>query len=219
MGKRLPQYQDERNRTCELVEPTNGKRSTHLPVRFLRRIAKNNKQTLEHFTSAWLNERLNQYDETNRVAFCKEMSVTTPPTATRTSPLPIFGTSAYNNLQKKPSPNKQKPTSPLQERGIFSHRQQGASPRRRPVSHKHSPPVPKVRPEKNSGKWSTEEHQQFLNGLEEFSPGHWSKIAERYVPTRTRQQTASHAQKYFKKAARRRKKIGHFYISVPLAKF
>jgi SHAQKYF class myb-like DNA-binding protein len=49
-----------------------------------------------------------------------------------------------------------------------------------------------------TGKWSEEEHEQFLRGLNEF--GHqWSLIARYYVKTRERSQIASHAQKYFKK--------------------
>ncbi|KAL0478276.1 hypothetical protein AKO1_008518 [Acrasis kona] len=49
-----------------------------------------------------------------------------------------------------------------------------------------------------TGKWSEEEHEQFLRGLNEF--GHqWSLIARYHVKTRERSQIASHAQKYFKK--------------------
>ncbi len=49
-----------------------------------------------------------------------------------------------------------------------------------------------------TGKWSEEEHNLFLRGLEDY--GHqWALIARHYVKTRERSQIASHAQKYFKK--------------------
>eukprot|EP01080_Neovahlkampfia_damariscottae_P004748 gene4748-8330_t len=50
------------------------------------------------------------------------------------------------------------------------------------------------------GHWTDAEHQAFLKGLKELGRGRWSEIAEHYVPTRSRVQVASHAQKYFEKA-------------------
>lgn len=38
-----------------------------------------------------------------------------------------------------------------------------------------------------------------MKGLEELGRGRWSEIAELYVPTRSRVQVASHAQKFYEK--------------------
>jgi SHAQKYF class myb-like DNA-binding protein len=38
----------------------------------------------------------------------------------------------------------------------------------------------------------------FLTGLEQFGKGHWKKISRELLTTRTPQQVASHAQKFFK---------------------
>ena len=56
--------------------------------------------------------------------------------------------------------------------------------------------------EKNtmSGRWTADEHDRFLEGLELFGRRKWGKIAE-HVQTRTVIQVRSHAQKYFKKRA------------------
>nr|XP_004239479.1 transcription factor DIVARICATA-like [Solanum lycopersicum] len=52
--------------------------------------------------------------------------------------------------------------------------------------------------EKKKGKrWSEEEHRAFLCGLEKLGTGNWSEIAKQFVPSRTRTQISSHAQKYF----------------------
>ena len=49
-----------------------------------------------------------------------------------------------------------------------------------------------------TGRWSSEEHSRFLDGLEIYGRRKWQKIAE-LVGTRTTIQVRSHAQKYFKK--------------------
>ena len=51
-----------------------------------------------------------------------------------------------------------------------------------------------------AGRWTAEEHQEFLEGLKIFGR-EWKKVAER-IPTRTSAQIRSHAQKYFAKLAR-----------------
>ena len=64
--------------------------------------------------------------------------------------------------------------------------------------------IPKVTPryqvavgKKATGRWTTEEHDEFLTCLDLY--GHnWTKAAER-ITTRTAAQIRSHAQKYFKK--------------------
>ena len=52
-------------------------------------------------------------------------------------------------------------------------------------------------PTENTGRWSHEEHQRFLQGLDMYGKK-WSKIAD-VVRTRTRVQVTSHAQTYFQK--------------------
>ena len=49
-----------------------------------------------------------------------------------------------------------------------------------------------------TGRWSSEEHERFLEGLKMYGRRKWQKIAE-LVGTRTTIQVRSHAQKYFKK--------------------
>ncbi|EFC44047.1 predicted protein [Naegleria gruberi] len=50
----------------------------------------------------------------------------------------------------------------------------------------------------SEGPWTEEEHDLFMLGYEECGKN-WSKIADEYVPSRSRTQIASHAQKYFRK--------------------
>ena len=52
----------------------------------------------------------------------------------------------------------------------------------------------------SSGRWTREEHEQFLEGLKVYGR-EWKKVAQR-IPTRTLAQIRSHAQKYFAKLAR-----------------
>ncbi|KAF5835977.1 hypothetical protein DUNSADRAFT_6593 [Dunaliella salina] len=49
--------------------------------------------------------------------------------------------------------------------------------------------------------WSQAEHEGFLLGLEQLGKGNWRGISRTFVPTRTPTQVASHAQKYFLRAA------------------
>ncbi|KAG7354832.1 Myb-like DNA-binding protein [Nitzschia inconspicua] len=48
----------------------------------------------------------------------------------------------------------------------------------------------------NTGRWSNDEHQRFLSGLEQFGTGNWKKITE-MVGTRSCTQVRTHAQKFF----------------------
>lgn len=50
----------------------------------------------------------------------------------------------------------------------------------------------------NTGRWTTEEHQRFEEGLKLFGTQDWSKVTD-HVKTRTIVQVRSHAQKYFAK--------------------
>jgi SHAQKYF class myb-like DNA-binding protein len=52
----------------------------------------------------------------------------------------------------------------------------------------------------NRGKWTKSEHEEFLKGYQKYG-NNWKKISEEYVPTRTKIQLASHAQKYFERIA------------------
>lgn len=54
---------------------------------------------------------------------------------------------------------------------------------------------------KIKGRWSKEEHDNFLIGLEMYGKN-WEVIMGLYVPTRTATQIRTHAQKYFKKTER-----------------
>jgi SHAQKYF class myb-like DNA-binding protein len=45
-------------------------------------------------------------------------------------------------------------------------------------------------------RWTREEHEQFLEGLERFGVGQWCSIARHCVPTRSPSQVASHHQKF-----------------------
>ncbi|KAK3129487.1 hypothetical protein QOZ80_6BG0480520 [Eleusine coracana subsp. coracana] len=47
--------------------------------------------------------------------------------------------------------------------------------------------------------WSSDEHRQFLYGVQCFGRGEWKAISTYYVPSRTPAQLASHAQKYFQR--------------------
>ncbi|KHN01824.1 Myb-like protein J [Glycine soja] len=47
--------------------------------------------------------------------------------------------------------------------------------------------------------WTIEEHKSFLFGLEIKKEKRWKQISEKYVPSKTAWQVASHAQKYFKR--------------------
>ena len=55
-----------------------------------------------------------------------------------------------------------------------------------------------------TGRWTTGEHQAFLRGLKEHGK-HWKQIAE-LIPTRTVVQIRTHAQKYFQKVAKAKRK-------------
>jgi SHAQKYF class myb-like DNA-binding protein len=48
------------------------------------------------------------------------------------------------------------------------------------------------------GIWNDEEHKQFMKGYKKHGRN-WSLISKEFVPTRTRQQVRSHAQKFFRR--------------------
>ena len=72
----------------------------------------------------------------------------------------------------------------------------------------HSKDVPKASTKKpssgseNTGRWTSEEHQLFLDGLDAYGK-EWKRIAE-LIKTRTVVQIRTHAQKYFQKVAKAR---------------
>jgi len=63
--------------------------------------------------------------------------------------------------------------------------------------------------EKNSsiryGTWTKEEHSLFLKGLAEIGASKWKEISKS-IPTRTADQTRSHAQKYFRTLRNKKRK-------------
>ncbi|RDY04318.1 Transcription factor DIVARICATA, partial [Mucuna pruriens] len=50
---------------------------------------------------------------------------------------------------------------------------------------------------KKNTHWTQEEHIMFLYGMEKYGRGSWKKISQYFVITKTPNQIASHAQKYF----------------------
>uniref|UniRef100_A0A7S3URF7 HTH myb-type domain-containing protein n=1 Tax=Heterosigma akashiwo TaxID=2829 RepID=A0A7S3URF7_HETAK len=56
-----------------------------------------------------------------------------------------------------------------------------------------------------NGTWAESEHKLFLKGLAELGAGKWKDISL-LIPTRTADQTRSHAQKYFKKMRKNEEK-------------
>jgi SHAQKYF class myb-like DNA-binding protein len=63
------------------------------------------------------------------------------------------------------------------------------------------------------GRWTAEEHQWFLKGLEMFQGPSWGEIA-RLIGTRTSTQVRTHAQKFFTKMARLNQTFPHFEIQI-----
>ncbi|GMF09864.1 unnamed protein product [Phytophthora lilii] len=59
-------------------------------------------------------------------------------------------------------------------------------------------------PQRHGLPWTTDEHDRFLQGLEQYPCGPWKAIAA-FVGTRTPRQTMTHAQKYRQKIQRRRR--------------
>lgn len=59
--------------------------------------------------------------------------------------------------------------------------------------------------QEGQGKWTSEEHERFMTGLELRPNISWKQIAE-MVGTRTPRQTRTHAQKYYQKLERQRKR-------------
>ncbi|MED6152305.1 hypothetical protein PIB30_090661 [Stylosanthes scabra] len=77
-----------------------------------------------------------------------------------------------------------------------------SSPVQEVVNHAEEEPAPS---RYRQGRWDLEEHRLFLMGNKDH-PGKWAHIAANYVKTRSMQQVASHAQKYFMHLARQQEK-------------
>lgn len=73
---------------------------------------------------------------------------------------------------------------------------------------KGSPEKSTRKPEvgENTGRWTKEEHEMFLLGLEQFGK-EWKDISQ-LIPTRSVVQIRTHAQKYFQKVAKSHQKEG-----------
>ncbi|RLN52103.1 hypothetical protein BBJ29_001621 [Phytophthora kernoviae] len=85
--------------------------------------------------------------------------------------------------KKAKKPKKAKKTSTIKIEAAANDRQ---------ASHRHGLP------------WTIEEHDRFLQGLEQYPSGPWKTVAA-FVGTRTPRQTMTHAQKYRQKIQRRRR--------------
>jgi len=86
---------------------------------------------------------------------------------------------------------------------ILAQQQQKESEMHRPdelpKSYPNGRPISGAVPgTENTGRWTDQEHQAFLRGLNEHGTRHWTDIAN-VVKTRTVVQVRTHAQKYFKK--------------------
>eukprot|EP00002_Diphylleia_rotans_P036171 TRINITY_DN793_c0_g2_i3.p1 TRINITY_DN793_c0_g2~~TRINITY_DN793_c0_g2_i3.p1 ORF type:complete len:260 (-),score=55.31 TRINITY_DN793_c0_g2_i3:315-1094(-) len=84
------------------------------------------------------------------------------------------------------------PTTPT-----LSQQQQQQQPIRRRHSVGTVLPMLEEKERKKAIPWSSEEHRQFLLGLQKHGKGDWRNISRNFVRTRTPSQVASHAQKYF----------------------
>lgn len=61
-----------------------------------------------------------------------------------------------------------------------------------------SDPVPRRKARANKGRWTKEEHEEFVRGYNQYGKD-WIFIQQFFVPTRTETQIRTHAQKYLKK--------------------
>ena len=74
-----------------------------------------------------------------------------------------------------------------------------SSDKKKKTPHKPTTPLGKVvdAGQEHTGRWTREEHEAFLSGLQQYGK-EWKKVAAK-VKTRTVVQTRTHAQKYFQK--------------------
>lgn len=147
-------------------------------------------------------------DETNTE---NQSSISILSTIPRSSPL-IEGKSRNNITSASlPSDNKYLISQTPKSRNLNNNNaeiavpktvfKKGASMRKAASTQKDtkSPPS-KVSDKHHSGRWTKEEHEAFLHGLQIYGR-EWKKVAQQ-IPTRNSAQIRSHAQKYFAKLAR-----------------
>lgn len=72
------------------------------------------------------------------------------------------------------------------------------------INPKYITVIKEKTPKQASGRWTKEEHTQFLDGIKSYGRD-WKKVAT-VVATRSVQQCRSHAQKHFQKENKKRKR-------------
>lgn len=114
-----------------------------------------------------------QFSTSQQAVLCNNSSTTTPSSKKTTKP------AMSKSPGKKSSPSKRSYTKEIKSPSTSSK-----------ASNK----------QQHSGRWTKEEHQAFLHGLQIYGR-EWKKVAQQ-IPTRNSAQIRSHAQKYFAKLAR-----------------
>jgi SHAQKYF class myb-like DNA-binding protein len=105
-----------------------------------------------------------------------------------------------NFMEDYPTPNSQPSPTELDKPVASSA---SASPKSSPSQQRfkfHMVHAKESGQRHKKGTWTNEEHEAFLKGYELYG-NDWKRISQELVPTRSKTQLASHAQKYFQRAA------------------
>ena len=127
---------------------------------------------------------------------------------------PIQTTSQSQTMQIKATSMQQKaiyPELPTSSSQVVASNNTSSSTPTKSASAKPSPQSKVSKPTSTSGRWSSGEHQAFLEGLN-IHGREWKKVAQG-IPTRTSAQIRSHAQKYFAKLARDEEQKANLWLN------